>query len=77
MLTVGSQIFNIAGRLLLPKVAKLGIINHLRLFLFDCAIQILAVTHYYVPISRSRRFIEKIYALKGIKLTYARPKQYT
>jgi len=51
----------------------MGIVKHLRLLLFDYVIQVLAVTYYYVPVNRSRRFIEKIYALKGIKLNCTHP----
>jgi hypothetical protein len=47
------------------------IVKHLKLLLFDGVLQILALTYYYVPLSWSRRFIKRIYALKGIELVPA------
>jgi TRAP-type mannitol/chloroaromatic compound transport system substrate-binding protein len=49
----------------------MAIFSYLKLFLLDSVLQILALIYYYVPIGWSRKFIEKIYALKGIKLTLA------
>jgi hypothetical protein len=46
-------------------------VKHLKLLLFDGALQILALAYYYVPVGWSRRLIEKIYALKGIELVPA------
>jgi hypothetical protein len=64
------QIFNTVVYLSLER-KEMAIFSYLKLFLLDGVLQILALIYYYVPINWSRRFIEKIYALKGIKLTLA------